>query len=134
MSKKSEKTSPDRILLWAALFSFFACLFTLGCGPQPVESTSPNSGRTAELSANPNPVPAGEGPGKTTINWQTSDGTVGEIYLVAGGAPETLFARASNGPAEAPWIVTGNTYEFLLYAGTDHKTLLGKVTVTRATN
>jgi hypothetical protein len=88
----------------------------------------------AGIRAEPNPVPAGEGAGKTMINWQTTDGTVGEVYLVTDGVPETLFARGTNGPAEAPWIVTGSTYEFRLYGGTDHKTLLGKVIVTRAKN
>jgi hypothetical protein len=86
----------------------------------------------AGIRAVPNPVPAGEGAGKTTINWQTSDGTVAEVYLVTDGASETLFARGTNGPADAPWITAGSTYEFRLYGGTDHKALLGKVTVTRA--
>jgi hypothetical protein len=48
------------------------------------------------------------------------------------GASETLFARGAAGPATAPWIVADSTYEFRLYSGTDHKTLLGRISVTRA--
>jgi hypothetical protein len=101
---------------------------------QPASSPIAVNSSGASLTADPNPVPAGEGAGKTIINWQLSDGAVGEIYLMTDGSPETLFARGSNGPAEAPWIMAGSTYEFRLYSGTDHKALLGKVTVTRAKN
>lgn len=111
-----------------------------GCGkqaeaPQPFPPSSlADSPSGTFLSAVPNPVPAGEGTGKTMINWRLNDGAVGEVYLVTEGSPETLFARGANGPAEAPWITAGSTYEFRLYGGTDHKALLGKVTVTRAKN
>jgi hypothetical protein len=39
--------------------------------------------RTVEafLTATPNPVPAGEGPGKTTISWSTGDGSNGLVYV-----------------------------------------------------
>ena len=72
------------------------------------------------LTADPNPVPAGEGAGKTTINWHASDGMIGEIYVVTNSNPETLFARGPKGPAEAPWIVADSTYEFRLYDGSNH--------------
>jgi hypothetical protein len=88
----------------------------------------------AGIRADPNPVPAGEGAGKTMINWQLSGGAVGEVYLVTDGSAETLFARGANGPAEAPWITAGSTYEFRLYSETDRKVPLAKVIVTRAKN
>jgi len=103
--------------------------------PAPLNTASALTPPAASISADPNPVPAGQGRrGRTTINWQTSDGTIGEVYVVTNGGAETLFASGSNGPAEAPWIVADSTYEFRLYSGTDHKTLLGRVTVTRAKN
>jgi hypothetical protein len=86
----------------------------------------------ASITADPNPVPAGDGPGKTTVNWQTTDGTIGEVYVSKDGAAETLFARGARGPAPAPWIVIDSTYEFRLYSGTDHKTVLARTIVTRA--
>lgn len=88
----------------------------------------------AALTADPNPVPLGEDAGKTTISWQTGDGTMGEVYVVTNNNPETLFARGPKGRTEAPWIVADSTYEFLLYSGTDHKTILRRVIVTRAQN
>lgn len=88
----------------------------------------------ATLAADPNPVPLGEDAGKTTISWQTADGTTGEVYVVTNSNPETLFAKGSKGRAEAPWIVADSTYEFRLYSGTDHKTILRRVIVTRAEN
>ena len=86
------------------------------------------------LAADPNPVPPGEDAGKTTISWQTGGGTMGEVYVVTNSNPETLFARGAKGQAEAPWIAADSTYEFRLYSGTDHKTILRRVIVTRAQN
>ena len=88
----------------------------------------------ASLTADPNPVPPGEEAGTTTISWQTGGGTTGEVYVVTNSNPETLFAQGPKGRAEAPWIAADSTYEFRLYSGTDHKTILRRVIVTRAQN
>ena len=86
------------------------------------------------LTADPNPVPPGEDAGKTMISWQTGDGTPGEVYVMTNSNPETLFAKGPKGRAEAPWIAADSSYEFRLYSGTDHKTILRRVIVTRAEN
>jgi len=86
------------------------------------------------LTADPNPVPPGEDAGKTTISWQTGNGTMGEVYVVTNSNPETLFAQGPKGQAEAPWIVADSIYEFRLYSGIEHKTILRRVTVTRTKN
>jgi hypothetical protein len=79
------------------------------------------------LGAFPNPVPSGEGPGKTTITWNSVDG---KIYVSVNGGDEMLFAGSPRGAQEANWIEAGSHYEFRLYdAG--HKELLAKVRVTR---
>jgi hypothetical protein len=125
---------------WPFALGLALVLFIVtGCdrpAAEPTGSTSPsganNTNATGPLRAEPNPVPASDGAGNTTINWQTSDGTIGEVYVSMDGASETLFARGSSGPATAPWIAANSTYEFRLYQGTDHKTLLGRVIVTRA--
>jgi hypothetical protein len=80
------------------------------------------------LSASPNPLPAGEGPGQTTISWKSVDG---KVYVSANGQEEVLFADSPRGSQLADWIDAGSTYEFRLY-NSNHKELLAKVVVTRA--
>jgi hypothetical protein len=77
-------------------------------------------------------VPAGEGLGTTTIVWKTGDGSQGQVYVSEDSGDEKLFDSGTQGSTPAPWIRTGSTYEFRLYTGTDHKTRLGSVMVTRA--
>jgi hypothetical protein len=77
-------------------------------------------------------VPAGEKINDTTtITWNTADGTEGQVYVSVDGSPEAMFAAASQGSAPAPWIQAGKTFEFRLYAGTEHATVLAKTQVTR---
>jgi len=85
----------------------------------------------ANLTATPNPVPYGAGLGTTTITWSTGESLSGQIYLSVDGGPKQLFARGSRGSQEAPWINTGNSYEFRLYAGADCEAPLSTLTVTR---
>jgi len=87
---------------------------------------------TSSLAAYPNPVPAGDGVGKSVISWSTGDGNPGEVWVSANGGEESLFASAQRGVATADWIQTGSTYEFRLY-DSDHTGLLGRIVVTRAT-
>jgi len=84
------------------------------------------------FTANPNPVPAGEGPGTTTVSWDTADGSIGRIYVSVNRGEELLFANGRRSSASAYWIETGSEYEFRLY-NSDHTELLAKVTVTRKT-
>ena len=83
------------------------------------------------LSASPNPVPAGSTPGRTKIKWSTGLSPTAEVYVSTNGEPEVLFATGAEGSLEAPWIQTGMTYEFRLYAGNEHKNVLARVVVTR---
>jgi hypothetical protein len=80
------------------------------------------------LNGSPNPVPAGEGPGKTIISWNSTDG---KIYVSVNGGEEMLFAGSPRGEQEANWIETGSHYEFRLYNAA-HNRLLAKLIVTRA--
>jgi hypothetical protein len=79
------------------------------------------------LSASPNPVPAGEGRGLTTISWKSVDG---RVYVSTNGREEVLFGGSPRGSQPANWIQAGSTHEFRLY-NADHKQLLAKVAVTR---
>jgi hypothetical protein len=110
------------------LFFFGAC--NPSKNPEAnVPSASP-AASAATLTASPNPVPAGEGAGTTNITWNTADGTAGQVYVSVDGAPESIFAGGPPGSAAAPWIEAGKTYEFRLYAGTEHAKVLAKTQVT----
>src|SRR5918997_6658525 len=90
--------------------------------PQAAETNPDSGGDTAKtiegsIEANPNPVPHGEGLGKTTISWTTRgySGIV-KVYVSDNGQPEKIMAQAAEGSVEAPWIVNGGKYDFYLYA------------------
>jgi len=116
------------IAILLPLFFFAAC----GPSKSPEANTSVASpaASAATITASPNPVTIGEGPGTTTITWNTGDGTTGQVYVSEDGAPEHLFATAPTGSAPAPWIAAGKTFEFNLYAGTEHAKALAKTQVT----
>ena len=84
------------------------------------------------LTATPNPVPAGFGSGVTTIQWDTYDGSMGQVYAGLSGGPEELFAQGGRGKQEANWIQTGSLYVFRLYSGTDRAKLLQSLAVFRS--
>ena len=85
----------------------------------------------AIIKADPNPVPFTAGKGTTTITWGTKGGEMYQVYLSVDGGAEKLFATGTSGSQEAPWITPDATYQFRLYAGTEHSQLLGAVTVTQ---
>jgi len=114
-------------------------LVATGCGDSSPDTTSKGSSGTlatnqaggAWIKADPNPVPAGKDPGTTTISWNTGNGATGEVYLLGPVQVEKLFTGGRSGSKKAPWIRKGGKYEFLLYAGKDHQTVLARVTVTK---
>jgi hypothetical protein len=122
----------------AAIGLAFGTLALTGCGGSDSDSTATTNSSPAApdtnaagvvLRADPNPVPAGTGPGKTTIFWQTADQSVGEVY-VWDGKEERLFARGSKGSSDAPWIGAGAT-EFRLYNPQDRTKVLARLVVNR---
>ena len=82
------------------------------------------------LTASPNPVPADEGAGNTTISWDTADGSIGKVFVSINEGQEMLFADGRCGSASAHWIDSGSSYEFRLY-NPDHTELLASVVVRR---
>jgi hypothetical protein len=108
--------------------------FLAACNPSKAPETTAPSGSPgasgATITASPNPVPVGQGPGTTTVSWNTGDGGGGQVYVSSDGGSETLFADGASGSAAAPWIEAGKTYEFRLYAGTEHAKMLAKTQVT----
>jgi hypothetical protein len=105
--------------------------FFAACNPSKApEATAPSGAPGASITASPNPVPASQGPGTTTITWDTGDGGAGQVYVSTDGGPEVIFASGPPGSAAAPWIEAGKTFEFRLYAGTEHVKMLSKTQVT----
>jgi hypothetical protein len=109
-------------------------LFLVACSPSKspdaiAPSASPGAS-TVTITASPNPVPASQGPGTTTITWNTGDGSAGQVYVSVDGGTEASFAAGPPGSVAAPWIEAGKTFEFRLYAGTEHTKMLAKTQVT----
>jgi len=87
---------------------------------------------TGTISAKPNPVPAGIGPGSTTISWVLSEGEKAQIFVSTGGQEEKLFAEvATSGAQEVDWV-GDDPLDFRLYAGKSKEELLDEVFVTRS--
>jgi hypothetical protein len=129
---RNERRGMPSLLRWG-----LALVMLSGCGgsqsPLPAGGQGGNLATGPTISADPNPVPAPTSGkfGKTTVTWNTGNGSVGEVYVVHNGQSEKRFAgNRSKGALEAPWIGNG-VYEFRLYAGKDHKDLLAKVEVTQ---
>ncbi len=99
--------------------------------PVTVAQTDLGKQLHAYISAAPNPVPPGPGAGTTWLDWNTGDGSLGEVYLSENGGPEILFTRSNQSVRDIPWISAGATYEFRLYQAPDRKNLLATVKVTR---
>jgi hypothetical protein len=138
---KYSSTSPGcRQTAMAAIGGVVLAVVLVGCKRSPeATSTSPApssqvpQAKTAPtIVASPNPVPAGSSKfGTTTISWDTGNGSVGEVYVSVNGGSEKRFSGALvKGTQNADWIGKGE-YEFRLYAGKEHKTLLASVKVTR---
>ena len=118
------------IAILLPLFFFAACGPSKHPGAEANTSAASPAASAATITASPNPVTTGEGSGTTTITWNTGDGTTGQVYVSEDGAPETLFTAGPPGSAPAPWIRAGKTFEFRLYAGTEHAKVLAKTLVT----
>jgi hypothetical protein len=86
--------------------------------------------RRAFIRAHPNPVPPGEGNGKTTLSWSTGDGSMGQVYLLTGGK-EIPVIEGAEGSHAIDWIAPEIAYRFRLYAGRDHKKIISSVTVSQ---
>ena len=108
--------------------------FFAACGPSKSPEANASAGSpaasAATITASPNPVTTGEGPGTTTVTWNTGDGTAGQVYVSVDGGPEAVFAFGPSGSHAASWIQAGKTFEFRLYAGYEHAKVLAKTQVT----
>src|SRR5947208_1245092 len=103
----------------------FAILILSGCSRnRAIAPTGDADATMATITVVPNPVPAGEGLGATMISWDTGDGSLGQVYIAEDGVESKMLAQAAKGSKAVKWIKSGTTYEFRLYAGKEHKTIL----------
>jgi hypothetical protein len=85
------------------------------------------------LTAEPNPVPAGNPDqllGTTVITWNTGSEVAGDLYVKVDRSDEIFMGRAPSGTLKIDWIQFDSRYEFRLYAKNRAK-LLTKLEVTR---
>jgi hypothetical protein len=114
------------------LVGFSICLCLSTCH-RPSRQTNQTSTAKPVLSAEPNPVPAGDPTqplGTTVITWDTGNGTNGYLYVKVDRQPEKFITQGPSGTHEVPWIQFDSVYEFRLYAKKRSK-LLAKLEVTR---
>jgi hypothetical protein len=119
--------TPTALLLMIALGLCACC----SRNPDSVSNMMPREepGKPCII-ATPNPVPAGRGPGRTVISWDTGDGSPPEVYVAVNGGPEKLFSRH---PSHQEATVTRRqSYEFRLYGSDQGKGSLATVTVQRS--
>src|SRR5438309_8420236 len=90
---------------FGALVAGFALLVACSSpqGTQAPAGGVTRSQTSASITANPNPVPPGSGPGTTTIVWKTGDGSQGQVYVSQDGTEERLFDAGTDGSTDAPW-------------------------------
>ncbi len=115
--------------------SFSICCLLLGaCSEGRHHSFADRTDGKPVLTADPNPVPAGnpDQPLATTvITWNTGDEATGDLYLKVNRSPEFRLARARSGTLKIDWIQFDSTYEFRLYAGKKRAKLRAKLDVNR---
>jgi hypothetical protein len=126
-----------------ALFVILAFVFAPGCKQSAVSGgadvasqdhrPAATKSTTAVLEAKPNPVPrgTGKGPASTMLTWSTADGSFGQVYVAIDGGPEKLVVEGAPGTKTIKWIWPKAMYEFRLYQGKEHNTLVAKTQVTR---
>lgn len=102
----------------------------MGCAPSeaPPKVSGPPK---PKITASPNPVPAGQGPGTTRISAEVGDEPLSEVYVSINGGEEQRIFRVEKS-RELGWINSGAVYEFRLYRGTNRAELLDSVKVTKA--
>jgi hypothetical protein len=85
------------------------------------------------LSAEPNPVPAGDPDqplATTIITWSTGSEASGDLYVKANRSSEVFLASARSGTLKIDWIQFDSTYQLRLYTKKRAK-LLAKLDVIR---
>jgi hypothetical protein len=86
-------------------------------------------GCNPRLEAIPNPVPAGAHSGASAIDWNTGDGTPGQVWVSSGHGPEALLAQGPHGSQVLNDLESNEVYSVRLYSSTAHQQLLDEISV-----
>ncbi|PWT83766.1 MAG: hypothetical protein C5B58_06005 [Acidobacteria bacterium] len=85
---------------------------------------------TGNISANPNPLPFGQG--CVLISWETNDRAGGEVRVSTSPGNERLVSRGKgSGQMQIPWIADSTIYDFRLYGASRPETPIDSVKVRR---
>ena len=85
---------------------------------------------TGRISANPNPLPFGQG--HVVISWETNDRAGGEVRVSTSSGYEKLVSKGQgSGQTEIPWVTDWRTYDFRLYGASYPETPIASVKVKR---
>src|SRR4030095_9410162 len=85
---------------------------------------------TGNISANPNPLPFGQG--CVLISWETNDRAGGEIRVSTSPGNERLVSRGKgSGQMQIPWITDSTIYDFRLYGASQPERAIDSVKVRR---
>jgi hypothetical protein len=85
---------------------------------------------TGNISANPNPLPFGQG--CVLISWETNDRAGGEVRVSTSPSNERLVSRGKgSGQMQIPWITDSTIYDFRLYGASQPETPIDSVKVRR---
>ena len=85
---------------------------------------------TGNISANPNPLPFGQG--CVLISWETNDRAGGEIRVSTAPGNERLVTRGKgSGQMQIPWITDSTIYDFRLYGASQPERAIDSVKVRR---
>ena len=85
---------------------------------------------TGRISANPNPLPFGQG--HVVISWETNDRAGAEVRVSTSSGYEKLVSKGHrSGQTQIPWITDSRTYDFRLYGASYPETLIASVKVKR---
>jgi hypothetical protein len=63
-------------------------------------------------------------PSTHVVEWDTGDGSTGQVYVSVDGGPEDFVAEGASGSADVSWVAADKHYAFALYAARDHSLLL----------
>jgi Methyltransferase domain len=95
-----------------------------------VSKTDQTGEITGRISANPNPLPFGQG--HVVISWETNDRAGGEVRVSTSSSYEKLVSKGQgSGQTQIPWITDSRTYDFRLYGASYPETLIASVKVKR---
>jgi hypothetical protein len=133
--KPYDEPKVQKILRLSVSLSFAtSCLWLSTCDAGRLNSAQNAAKGKPILSAEPNPIPAGnpdQALATTVITWNTGSKADGDLYVKVNRSPDLFLARSPSGQLKIDWIQFDSTYEFRLYVAKKHSKLLAKLDVTR---